>query len=182
MQMAEEDSDITSSLISEVDREEVGHASSRFTGATRLGTVERLNLINLAKLCIKRVIEFTSTQGMSIDDFSPQIQELFILLESCMRHRLKGEWACPRQVAWRVQYVTGHIWFALTPSANPPLPPYPTVYIIYSPSCGMRCAGVGGEVCWCGDEVFQCGGEVCWWRGEVFQCGGEVCWWRGEVC
>ena len=101
MQMAEEDSDITSSLISEVDGEEVGLASSRFTGATGLGTVKQLNLINLAKLCIKRVIEFTSTQGMSIDDFSPQIQELFILLESCMRHRLKGEWACPRQVAWR---------------------------------------------------------------------------------
>lgn len=96
--MAEEDPDITSNLISEVDGEEAGLASSRFTGATRLGTVERLNLINLVKLSIKRVIQFTSTQGTNIDDFSPQIQELFILLENCMRHRLKGEQECLRQL------------------------------------------------------------------------------------
>lgn len=96
VQMAEEDPDITSNLISEVDGEEAGLASSRFTGATRLGTVERLNLINLVKLSIKRVIQFTSTQGTNIDDFSPQIQELFILLENCMRHRLKGEQQCPK--------------------------------------------------------------------------------------
>ena len=99
LQMAEEEADITSNLISEVGGEEAGLASSRFTGATRLGTIERLNLINLAKLCIKRVIEFTSTQGTSIDDFSPQIQELFILLESCMRHRLKSERVTVGQVA-----------------------------------------------------------------------------------
>ena len=113
VQMAEEDPDITSNLISEVDGEEAGLASSRFTGATRLGTVERLNLINLVKLSIKRVIQFTSTQGTNIDDFSPQIQELFILLENCMRHRLKGEQECLRQLLllW-----AGHGWVAFSTS------------------------------------------------------------------
>ena len=86
--MGDENIDATSGLVYEAGTDE--DLGLKFTGVTRLGTVERLNLLNITKLSIKTVIEYTARHGVNVDDFSPQIQQLFILLEHIMKHRLKG--------------------------------------------------------------------------------------------
>lgn len=103
--MAEEEIDTTSSLVSEVPSEESGTLSSRFSGAVRVGTVERLNLLNMTKLNIKSVIEFSTSHGTSIDDYCPPLQQLFILLEHILKHRLKTKrplFGPPRKEYWSV--------------------------------------------------------------------------------
>lgn len=56
--------------------------------------VERLNLLNIANLCIKNLIDSALKLGRVIGDepFEP-FQQFFVVLESILRHGLKCKWA-----------------------------------------------------------------------------------------
>ena len=53
--------------------------------------VERRNLLNLTKLAVKSLIEASMSSGKAQDDSSFPLQQLFIVLEYVLRHRLKSE-------------------------------------------------------------------------------------------
>ena len=53
--------------------------------------VECRNLLNLAKLAVKSLIEASMSSGKAQDDSSFPLQQLFIVLECVLRHRLKSE-------------------------------------------------------------------------------------------
>ena len=59
------------------------------TGSLR--NVERRNLLNLAKLAVKTLIEAFMSSVMAQDDSSFPLQQLFIVLEYVLRHRMKSE-------------------------------------------------------------------------------------------
>ena len=54
--------------------------------------VERLNLLNIANLCIKNLIDSALKLGKVINDeyFEP-FQQFFVVFESVLRHGLKSE-------------------------------------------------------------------------------------------
>ena len=52
--------------------------------------VERKNLLNMAKLAIKGLIESAMKDGKILDDSHPKLQQLCIVLEHIVDHRLKG--------------------------------------------------------------------------------------------
>ena len=52
--------------------------------------VERKNLLNMAKLAIKGLIESAMKDGKVLDDSHPKLQQLCIVLENIVDHRLKS--------------------------------------------------------------------------------------------
>lgn len=52
--------------------------------------VERTNLLNMAKLAIKALIESAMKDGKVLDDSHPKLQQLCIVMEHIVDHRLKG--------------------------------------------------------------------------------------------
>ena len=52
--------------------------------------VERTNLLNMAKLAIKALIESAMKDGKVLDDSHPKLQQLCIVLEYIVDHRLNG--------------------------------------------------------------------------------------------
>lgn len=52
--------------------------------------VERTNLLNMAKLAIKGLIESAMKDGKVLDDSHSKLQQLCIVLEYIVDHRLKG--------------------------------------------------------------------------------------------
>lgn len=56
---------------------------------------ERMNLMNMAKLSIKGLIESALNLGRTLDsDYAP-LQQFFVVMEHCLKHGLKGNpgWA-----------------------------------------------------------------------------------------
>jgi RUN and FYVE domain-containing protein 1 len=51
--------------------------------------IERRNLLNLTKLSVKVLIETTMKKAQQLDDQNPQLQQLLIVLEHCLKHRMK---------------------------------------------------------------------------------------------
>ncbi|KAJ8380502.1 hypothetical protein SKAU_G00012800 [Synaphobranchus kaupii] len=53
--------------------------------------IERLNLMNMAKLSIKGLIESALNLGRTLDsDYAP-LQQFFVVMEHCLKHGLKGK-------------------------------------------------------------------------------------------
>ena len=52
--------------------------------------VERSNLLNMLKLAIKGLIESAMKDGKVLDDSHSKLQQLCIVLEYIVDHRLKG--------------------------------------------------------------------------------------------
>lgn len=53
-------------------------------------TIERLNLMNMAKLSIKGLIESALNLGRTLDsDYAP-LQQFFLVMEHCLKHGLKS--------------------------------------------------------------------------------------------
>ena len=52
--------------------------------------VERSNLLNMVKLAIKGLIESAMKDGKVLDDSHSKLQQLCIVLEYIVDHRLKG--------------------------------------------------------------------------------------------
>lgn len=67
---------------------------------------ERMNLMNMAKLSIKGLIESALNLGRTLDsDYAP-LQQFFVVMEHCLKHGLKGkgqglEWGQARSVGAR---------------------------------------------------------------------------------
>lgn len=54
--------------------------------------IERLNLMNMAKLSIKGLIESALNLGRTLDsDYAP-LQQFFVVMEHCLKHGLKSKW------------------------------------------------------------------------------------------
>lgn len=54
---------------------------------------ERMNLMNMAKLSIKGLIESALNLGRTLDsDYAP-LQQFFVVMEHCLKHGLKGNLA-----------------------------------------------------------------------------------------
>ncbi|XP_032697656.1 RUN and FYVE domain-containing protein 2 isoform X2 [Lontra canadensis] len=67
-----------------------GAAMSRRTPATKDPTaVERANLLNMAKLSIKGLIESALSFGRTLDSDYPPLQQFFVVMEHCLKHGLK---------------------------------------------------------------------------------------------
>lgn len=57
--------------------------------------IERLNLMNMAKLSIKGLIESALNLGRTLDsDYAP-LQQFFVVMEHCLKHGLKSEHSNP---------------------------------------------------------------------------------------
>lgn len=55
--------------------------------------IERLNLMNMAKLSIKGLIESALNLGRTLDsDYAP-LQQFFVVMEHCLKHGLKSMWS-----------------------------------------------------------------------------------------
>lgn len=54
-------------------------------------TVERANLLNMAKLSIKGLIESALSFGRTLDSDYPPLQQFFVVMEHCLKHGLKGK-------------------------------------------------------------------------------------------
>lgn len=54
-------------------------------------TMERTNLLNMAKLSIKGLIESGLSFGRTLDSDYPPLQQFFVVMEHCLKHGLKGE-------------------------------------------------------------------------------------------
>ena len=52
--------------------------------------VERRNLLNMTKLAIKGLIESAMMNGKVLEDSNSKLQQLCIVLENVVDHRLKG--------------------------------------------------------------------------------------------
>ncbi|XP_073452561.1 RUN and FYVE domain-containing protein 2 isoform X1 [Aquarana catesbeiana] len=52
--------------------------------------VERANLLNMAKLSIKGLIESALGYGRTLDSDYPPLQQFFVVMEHCLKHGLKG--------------------------------------------------------------------------------------------
>ena len=53
--------------------------------------VERLNLLNIANLCIKNLIDSALKHGRVIEEPFEPFQQFFVVLESILRHGLKSK-------------------------------------------------------------------------------------------
>lgn len=53
-------------------------------------TMERANLLNMAKLSIKGLIESALSFGRTLDSDYPPLQQFFVVMEHCLKHGLKG--------------------------------------------------------------------------------------------
>ncbi|CAJ0961340.1 unnamed protein product [Ranitomeya imitator] len=51
--------------------------------------VERTNLLNMAKLSIKGLIESSLSYGRTLDSDYPPLQQFFVVMEHCLKHGLK---------------------------------------------------------------------------------------------
>lgn len=55
--------------------------------------IERLNLMNMAKLSIKGLIESALNLGRTLDsDYAP-LQQFFVVMEHCLKHGLKSKYS-----------------------------------------------------------------------------------------
>ncbi|XP_053442377.1 RUN and FYVE domain-containing protein 2 isoform X5 [Nycticebus coucang] len=67
-----------------------GGVMMRKTLATKDPTaVERANLLNMAKLSIKGLIESALSFGRTLDSDYPPLQQFFVVMEHCLKHGLK---------------------------------------------------------------------------------------------
>uniref|UniRef100_A0A672N2V3 RUN domain-containing protein n=1 Tax=Sinocyclocheilus grahami TaxID=75366 RepID=A0A672N2V3_SINGR len=51
--------------------------------------MERANLLNMAKLSIKGLIESALSFGRTLDSDYPPLQQFFVVMEHCLKHGLK---------------------------------------------------------------------------------------------
>ena len=56
--------------------------------------MERANLLNMAKLSIKGLIESALSFGRTLDSDYPPLQQFFVVMEHCLKHGLKGRLPC----------------------------------------------------------------------------------------
>lgn len=61
--------------------------------------MERTNLLNMAKLSIKGLIESALSFGRTLDSDYPPLQQFFVVMEHCLKHGLKGESECHHSCA-----------------------------------------------------------------------------------
>ena len=54
-------------------------------------SVERANLLNLSKLCIKNLIESSLKLGRSLGEDHKPLQQFFVIIEHVLRHGLRGK-------------------------------------------------------------------------------------------
>ena len=54
-------------------------------------SVERANLLNLSKLCIKNLIESSLNLGRSLGEDRLPLQQFFVIIEHVLRHGLRGK-------------------------------------------------------------------------------------------
>lgn len=65
---------------------------SRLTALRDPMAMERANLLNMAKLSIKGLIESALSFGRTLDSDYPPLQQFFVVMEHCLKHGLRGEW------------------------------------------------------------------------------------------
>ncbi|XP_010788664.1 protein RUFY3-like, partial [Notothenia coriiceps] len=51
--------------------------------------MERTNLLNMAKLSIKGLIESALSFGRTLDSDYPPLQQFFVVMEHCLKHGLR---------------------------------------------------------------------------------------------
>ena len=52
--------------------------------------IERANLLNLSKLCIKNLIESSLKLGRTLGDEHKPLEQFFVIIEHVLRHGIKG--------------------------------------------------------------------------------------------
>ena len=64
--------------------------------------VERANLLNMAKLSIKGLIESALSFGRTLDSDYPPWQQFFVVMEHCLKHVLKGTGKFFKNQLWSI--------------------------------------------------------------------------------
>ncbi|KAB1271541.1 RUN and FYVE domain-containing protein 2 [Camelus dromedarius] len=67
--------------------------------------VERANLLNMAKLSIKGLIESALSFGRTLDSDYPPLQQFFVVMEHCLKHGLKEKIAYLGGGSWVVHMI-----------------------------------------------------------------------------
>lgn len=82
---------------------------------------ERMNLMNMAKLSIKGLIESALNLGRTLDsDYAP-LQQFFVVMEHCLKHGLKGRpWLQVQVCMWLFPSSTcsGRAAFSVEPKST----------------------------------------------------------------
>ncbi|ERE89311.1 RUN and FYVE domain-containing protein 2 [Cricetulus griseus] len=73
--------------------------------------VERANLLNMAKLSIKGLIESALSFGRTLDSDYPPLQQFFVVMEHCLKHGLK----VPKETRRGQQILKSHLRKLLRP-------------------------------------------------------------------
>lgn len=76
--------------------------------------MERANLLNMAKLSIKGLIESALSFGRTLDSDYPPLQQFFVVMEHCLKHGLKGRrvsdvtslFLRSLEIAWKIDVLT----------------------------------------------------------------------------
>ena len=56
--------------------------------------IERANLLNLSKLCIKNLIESSLKLGRTLGEDHGPLEQFFVIIEHVLRHGLRGNAFC----------------------------------------------------------------------------------------
>lgn len=72
--------------------------------------MERANLLNMAKLSIKGLIESALSFGRTLDSDYPPLQQFFVVMEHCLKHGLKGMARLPKSVRLPAPHFSPMSW------------------------------------------------------------------------
>uniref|UniRef100_A0A2I3HPU7 RUN domain-containing protein n=1 Tax=Nomascus leucogenys TaxID=61853 RepID=A0A2I3HPU7_NOMLE len=75
--------------------------------------VERANLLNMAKLSIKGLIESALRFGCTLDSDYPPLQQFFVVMEHCLKHGLKGLFSDQLVLLFRTPLGQARAWLRL---------------------------------------------------------------------
>ena len=74
-------------------------------------SMERANLLNMAKLSIKGLIESALSFGRTLDSDYPPLQQFFVVMEHCLKHGLRGKLIKMQRLSCAVSFLDLHTLF-----------------------------------------------------------------------
>ena len=81
----------TDSMIISPARERSQSSSSQNQDEAKLSwKIERNNLLNISKICIKTLIDSSLKRGRTLDENFAPLKQFFIVMEHVFRHGIKG--------------------------------------------------------------------------------------------
>lgn len=77
-------------IISGVNERTLSLSSQNQDETESIWKIERNNLLNVAKICVKTLIDGSLKRGRTLDEHFPPLKQFFIVMEHVLKHGLKG--------------------------------------------------------------------------------------------